>query len=158
MLPGPGLEGTEVCDWLTSKGITCVLLKYRVPAFSKTAVFEGRFRRRGELSSGFRGGAVSGHMLEHTRRPFELNPYVPVTENTPPTFLLQAENDPVDDIENSLVYFAALKKAKVRVEMHIYAEGGHAFGLRRTALPTTAWPELVEKWLAQMGIGSERRP
>jgi len=91
-------------------------------------------------------------MLEHTKKDFELNPYVPVTSKTPPTFLVQAENDPVDSIQNSLIYFAALKKAGVPAEMHIYAEGGHAFGLRRTKFPITEWPELVEKWLKTIGM------
>jgi acetyl esterase/lipase len=96
-----------------------------------------------------------GHMLEHRTKEFQLNPYVPVTSKTPPTFLLHAENDPVDDVENSLVYFAALKKAGVPTEMHIYAEGNHAFGLRPTKLPITGWPHLVETWLRTIGIISE---
>jgi acetyl esterase/lipase len=47
----------------------------------------------------------------------------------------------------SLVYYIALKNAGVPVEMHLYAHGGHAFGLRRTELPITGWPQLVETWL-----------
>ena len=46
----------------------------------------------------------------------------------------------------SLVYYAALRKAGVPTELHVYAKGGHAFGLRRTD-PITGWPELVETWL-----------
>jgi len=83
---------------------------------------------------------------------FELNPNVPVTTNTPPTFLVQAENDPVDPVNNSLVYYLALKKAGVPVEMHLYAHGGHAFGLRPTTFPITGWPQLVEKWLGTIGM------
>ena len=86
---------------------------------------------------------------------FELNPNIPVTSQTPPTFLLQAEDDPVDSVNNSLVYFAALKKAGVPVEMHLYAQGGHAFGLRRTKFPITEWPQLVETWLGTIGIISQ---
>jgi acetyl esterase/lipase len=56
-----------------------------------------------------------------------LNPDIPVSRQTPPTFLLQAENDPVDSVKNSLVYYLALKNAGVSVEMHLYAEGKHAF-------------------------------
>jgi acetyl esterase/lipase len=67
-----------------------------------------------------------------------------VTPQTPPTFIVQAEDDPIDTVNNSLVYFLALKKAGVPVEMHLYAHGGHAFGLRRTKFPITAWPQLVE--------------
>src|SRR5579863_6042977 len=185
------LEGTEVCDWLTPKGITCVLLKYRVtdvgpypksgPYPESPMALEDAQRTVGlvrfhasewHIDShkigvlGFSAGghlvaAISthfdkrlypavdaadkqscrpdfavalypGHMLEHTSKPFELNPYLPVTSRTPPTFLLQAEDDPVDDVKNSLVYYAALKRAKVPVEMHLYPHGGHAFGLRPT--------------------------
>ena len=83
---------------------------------------------------------------------FTLNPNVPVTSNTPPTFIVQAENDPVDSVNHSLVYFEALKNAKVPVEMHLYAEGGHGFGLRHRDLPIGAWPELAEKWLGTIGM------
>jgi hypothetical protein len=38
------------------------------------------------------------------------------------------------------------------VELHLYAHGGHAFGLRRTKSPITRWPGLVEKWLAEIGM------
>jgi acetyl esterase/lipase len=212
------LEGTEICDWLTSRGITAVLLKYRVP-FSGSywdeksrkqiipkapMALEDAQRTMGLLRLhaaewhinprkigvlGFSAGghlvaamstqfekrlyppvdaadkescrpdfAVSlypGHMLENTSREFDLNPTLPVTGDTPPTFLLQAENDPVDNVQNSLVYYAALKKAGVPVEMHLYAEGGHAFGLRRTTFPITGWPQLMETWLKTIGMISE---
>jgi acetyl esterase/lipase len=91
-------------------------------------------------------------MTEKTTKEFELNPTVPVSAKTPPTFLLQAVDDPVDEVDNSLVYFIALKKAGVSVELHLYAHGGHAFGLRRTKSPITRWPELVEKWLGEIGV------
>jgi acetyl esterase/lipase len=81
-----------------------------------------------------------------------MNPDVRVTSRTPPTLLIQAEDDPVDPVENSLVYHAALRKAGVPVEMHVYAKGGHAFGLRRTAFPITEWPALAEQWLATIGV------
>jgi acetyl esterase/lipase len=205
------LEGTEVCDWLTARGITCVLLKYRVtdvgpypksgPLPESPMALEDAQRTMGLVRDhaaqwhidphkigvlGFSAGghlvanisthfahrayapvdaadkvscrpdfAVAiypGHMLENTTKEFELNPGIPVTGKTPPTFLLQAENDNVDGVKQSLVYYIALKKAGVPVEMHLYAQGGHAFGLRRTELPITAWPELVETWLATIGI------
>ena len=208
------LEGTEVCDWLTSKGITCVLSKYRVPgdgviphsgAYPDSPVaLEDAQRTMGLLRFhasewgidpnkigvlGFSAGghlvaAISthfgkrlyahvdaadkvscrpdfavaiylGHMMEHTAKSFQLNPYVPVSSGTSPTFLLQNEDDPVDDVENSLIYYAALKKAGVPVEMHLYAQGGHAFGLRRTQFPVTAWPRLVETWLQTIGMISQ---
>jgi acetyl esterase/lipase len=92
-----------------------------------------------------------GHLWNEDKG-FVLNPNVPVTSNTPPTFLLQAENDPIDNINNSLVYYIALKNAGVSVEMHLYAQGGHAYGLRRTKLPITRWPEFVETWLRTIGM------
>lgn len=96
-----------------------------------------------------------GHMSFHAKRPYGLNATIPVDSLTPPMFILQAGNDPVDSIQNSLVYYIALKKAGVPTEYHIYDEGGHAFGLNKTAmkipnwpeLPIAGWPKLVERWL-----------
>jgi acetyl esterase/lipase len=82
----------------------------------------------------------------------KLNPNVPVSGNTPPTFLVQAEDDDVDGVEQSLVYYSALAKARVPVEMHLYARGGHAFGLRRMSSPITEWPRLAETWLGTIGM------
>ena len=203
------LEGTEVCDWLNSRGITAVLLKYRVPVKKVGPYGESppalqdaqrtlglvRFHaaewRVDPHKIGVIGFSAGGHMVtamsthfDHRSYPavdaadkescrpdfaiavypghlwdddgnFALNPNVPVTRNTPPTFILQAENDPVDNVNNSLVYYLALKQAKVPVEMHLYAEGKHGFGLRRTKLPITGWPQLVEKWLGTIGMISE---
>ncbi len=77
---------------------------------------------------------------------FAPNPEIHPTEDTPPSFIVQAEDDPVH-VENAVVYFMALKNAKVPAELHIYAQGGHGYGLRRTALPVTTWPQRVEDWL-----------
>jgi len=81
-----------------------------------------------------------------------LNTNVPVSRETPPTFLVQAEDDNVDGVNQSLVYYAALKSANVPVEMHLYAKGGHAFGLRRTPNPITHWPQLAETWMRTIGV------
>jgi acetyl esterase/lipase len=70
----------------------------------------------------------------HLRTWFALHPEIRVTRQTPPTFLLQAENDDVDSVNNSPVYYTALMNVGVPVEMHLYAEGKHAFGLRRNAI------------------------
>ena len=85
-----------------------------------------------------------GHL---TRDGVTLNPNVPVSKDMPPTFLVQAEDDYVDGVQQSLVYYAALAKAHVPAEMHLYAKGGHAFGLRPTKDPITHWPKLAEAWL-----------
>lgn len=209
------LEGTEICDWLTSRGITCVLLKYRVPGERANGKGLGlqsgpypnspmaledaqrtvglvRFHAKdwhidphkigviGFSAGGHLVAAISTHFNQRLykatdaadkescrpdfaiaiypghlwidKKKFKLNPNVPVTHQTPPTFLLQAENDNEDNVNDSLVYYTALKNAGVPVEMHLYAEGGHAFGLRRTKYPITAWPQLVETWLATIGM------
>jgi acetyl esterase/lipase len=208
------LEGTEVCDWLRSRGITCILLKYRVPnagalwnqlcgCFLNTKsslALEDAQRTLGLVrlhaaewridphKVGVLGFSAGGHLVaavsthfeqrvypvvdaadQESCRPdfavalypghllidyekLELNPNIRVTRNTPPTFLAQAENDDVDNVNNSLVYYAALKKAGVSVEMHLFPEGGHSFGLRPTKDPITEWPQLVEKWLRTIGI------
>ena len=83
---------------------------------------------------------------------YALNPDIRVTSRTPRTFLLQAEDDPEDPVENALAYYWALREAGVSAEIHVYATGGHAFGLRPTASPITRWPELVETWLRTIGM------
>ncbi len=87
----------------------------------------------------------------------QLAPELPVSADTPPTFLIQTEDDGVH-VENSLVYFAALKKYKVPAEMHIFAKGGHGYGLRQTAEPVTQWPKLAEVWLRSRGLLTASRP
>jgi len=228
------LEGTEVCDWLTSQGITCVLLKYRVtdvgpypksgPYPESPMALEDAQRTMGLVRShapewhidphkiGVLGFSAGGHLVaaisnhferrfypavdaadnESCRPDFALaiypghlslhaaewdakqgtekfgiphlehqsisdaylapNPDLRVTSRTPPTFLLQAEDDHVDSVYDSLAYFIALQKAGVPAEMHLYPHGGHAFGLRRTKLAITEWPQLVETWLKTIGM------
>jgi acetyl esterase/lipase len=90
-----------------------------------------------------------GHLC---RRGGGMDPGITVTKQTPPTFLLQAWDDPVDDICNSLVYARALGAAGVPSEVHLFAKGGHAFGMRRTGHPVDAWPSLLESWLQAAGI------
>lgn len=219
VIPGGGfeflaidLEGTDACDWLTSHGITCVLLKYRVPSIPYVLQCDCRPhnlalsvpslqdlqrtmrlvrfhaaqwhvdpRKIGVLgfsAGGFLGAEISTNFdrqlyapkdaadKESARPDFALliypghlatdddkfNPNLPVTRDVPPTFLAQAEDDYTDGVHQSLVYYAALAKARVPAEMHLYAHGGHAFGLRRTKFPITAWPDLAEAWLRTIGI------
>jgi acetyl esterase/lipase len=57
-----------------------------------------------------------------------------------------------DGVEQSLAYYVALQRAGVPAEMHLYAQGGHAFGLRPSKLPIAQWPRLVETWLRTIGI------
>jgi acetyl esterase/lipase len=201
------LEGQEVCDWLNSAGITCILLKYRVPDTGpypkSTAALQDAQRAIGLVRLhatewqidpsrigvlGFSAGAhlaaaLSTHFDERLYAPvdaadklscrpdfavivypgylaladknFAPNPDIQPTAKTPPSFIVQAEDDPVH-VENAVVYFMALKNAKVPAELHIYAEGGHGYGLRRTALPVTAWPDGVETWLRTIKVLPEK--
>jgi acetyl esterase/lipase len=228
------LEGTEVCDWLVPKGITCVLLKYRVtnvgpypksgPYPESPMALEDAQRTVGLVrfhaaewhidphKIGVLGFSAGGHLsvaisVQYEKRLYArvdtadnvscrpdfavaiypghlsrsaaewdaqvgvkkyvlappdrlsmadknlgLNPDIHVSAQTPPTFLLQAEDDHVDSVYDSLSYYIALKKAGVPAELHLYAQGNHAFGLRRTKLPITGWPQLVERWLGSSGM------
>jgi acetyl esterase/lipase len=87
----------------------------------------------------------------------KLAPDLNVTTNTPPTFLIQAEDDGVR-VENSLFYYLALKNAKVPVEMHLYPDGGHGYGLRPSAKVISGWPKRAEEWLRGMGLLERKNP
>ena len=217
------VEGTEICDWLTSRGITCVLLKYRVPGSGPWWDHENQRRVYPKVLTalqdaqrtlglvrqhaaqwhvdphkvgviGFSAGghlvaAVSTHFAQRSYAPVDaadqlscrpdfaialypghlwahededeatrdetdlrLRPDITVRADSPPTFLVQAEDDHVDGVEQSLAYYAALQKAGIPTEMHLYAQGGHAFGLRPSKLPIAQWPRLVETWLGTIGV------
>lgn len=92
-----------------------------------------------------------GHLWREASVP-ALNPSIIVTKQTPTTLIVQAEDDPVDDVKNSIVYGLALKSAGVSVELHLFAHGGHAFGLRPTKQPITHWPDVMLQWLRSVGI------
>ncbi|HEX4582641.1 MAG TPA: alpha/beta hydrolase [Acidobacteriaceae bacterium] len=89
--------------------------------------------------------------LDQEVTPLAVRPEVKPVALTPPSFLIQAEDDPVK-VENALSYYEALKQAKVPAEMHLFANGGHGYGLRPTKLPITHWPELAATWLRTLGI------
>jgi acetyl esterase/lipase len=89
--------------------------------------------------------------LDQEASPLAVRPEVKPVALTPPSFLIQAEDDPVK-VENALSYYEALKQAKVTAEMHLFANGGHGYGLRPTKLPITHWPELAATWLRTLGI------
>ena len=200
-------EGLDTCKWLNSIGVTCLLVKYRVPfpdhypanpadledaqqamrlARAHAAEWGINPHRIGAV--GFSAGAhlavalsnhpEDPHVLRTPAAPEvkadiearpdfaviiypgyltappgldTLDPAEVPTAQTPPTFLLQAENDPVH-VENSLVYFRALKDAKVPAEMHIFATGGHGFGVFPIDTPESHWTELATAWLHSIGM------
>ena len=74
-----------------------------------------------------------------------------VTANTPPAFMVHADDDKVS-AERSVAFYLALKKAGVPVEMHIYAKGGHGFGVIDNHLPVSAWPQRCADWMMDRGL------
>ena len=78
----------------------------------------------------------------------ELKPEIHITDQTPPAFIAQANDDPGSLAEGSTLAFLALRKAKVSTELHIYSTGGHGFGLRPDATQAPGdWPGRAELWL-----------
>lgn len=197
------LEGTEVCRWLNSLGVTGVLLKYRVPARKgmekHTAALQDVQRAVGLVRQhagnwkidpkriGVLGFSAGGHLAaavsnnyasrsypsvddadsQSCRPDFavliypawlaqkedlsKLSPELKVTEQTPPTFVAMTQDDPIG-IENVYTYATALKKVKVPCEVHVYATGGHGYGLRPGDHPvSTAWPTLAGEWMKNKG-------
>lgn len=87
------------------------------------------------------------------RTSLTLAPWVEISPNAPPTLLIHAMNDPVNDVRRTMAYGLALQDAGVPVDMRIFAHGCHAFGLRPTAEPVTRqWPGLVLQWLQDAGM------
>lgn len=201
------LEGTEVCQWLNSIGVTGVLLKYRVPPRKGVAPYvaplQDAQRALGLLCfhaaewhidskrigiMGFSAGGdlsalASTRFAQRTYAPADaadqascrpafalliyparlilnegpqLAPELTVTSQAPPTFLVQTEDDPMH-VENSLFYYLALKQAKVPAEMHLFAHGGHGYGLRAADLAVISWPKLAETWLRGLGVLTGQR-
>jgi acetyl esterase/lipase len=205
------IEGTEICDWLTARGITCILSKYRVP--KSNDYYDDELKRQvtptvpralqdaqrtirlvrsmatklnvDPNKIGVMGFSAGGYLVVQTSNIFDAT-YKPVdaidrvssrpdfaiaaypghicrkggvldssfrvTGRTPPTFIVQAWDDPVDYICNSTLYVRELDKAGVPSEIHIFAKGGHAFGLRRKERPLAVWPGLAERWLKEVGM------
>jgi acetyl esterase/lipase len=81
----------------------------------------------------------------------ELSPEIRVTKDTPPMFFAHAGDDRVS-AENSAALYLALRKAGVPAELHIYASGGHGFGLRATGQPCATWPQRCAEWFKAQHI------
>jgi acetyl esterase/lipase len=75
-----------------------------------------------------------------------------VTSRTPPTFLFHTDDDAGVPVENSVLFFLALKKAKVPAEMHIYQKGKHGVGLAQSDPVLSTWPDRLKDWLQIRGL------
>jgi len=74
-----------------------------------------------------------------------------VTSQTPPTFLFTTTDDKTVPVMNSVMFYTALVKAGVPVEMHIFQHGAHGAGLAPTNPQLSGWPDLLAKWMRERG-------
>lgn len=193
------IEGTDICRWLSSNGIACGVVKYRVPQVRSAGspraplqdaqrairlvrsrarelgVDPGKIGVMGFSAGGHVAALASNHFSEDTypaadavdresaRPDFALLIYpaylvtdaaprrlaadVQPTPRTPPTFLVQTDDDPIG-VANSVEYARALRDVGVPAELHEYPSGGHGYGMRPRANAITAvWPGLAARWI-----------
>jgi len=82
----------------------------------------------------------------------ELSPTIRVVAGTPPLFFVHATDDPISMVDHSVTMYLAMKRAGVPAELHVYATGGHGFGVRKSDLPCATWTERCTDWLRHQGI------
>lgn len=195
-------EGTECAEFFAARGVTGIVLKYRVPfrnpekrweaavqdaqravslVRSKAADWKLDPNRIGIL--GFSAGGETAGLcailhgqrqyptvdkvdevscrpdfaaliypggLEDKKNSWTLQSHVKVDASTPPMFLIHAQDDNVS-VANSVLLFQELRKAKIAAELHVYASGGHGYGMRNTGHPVNTWPDRCAEWLGQQG-------
>jgi acetyl esterase/lipase len=212
-------EGTDTCEWLNSLGMTCLLVKYRVPEkghypdnpadledaqqavrLARAHAAEWHIDRNRIGVVGFSAGGnlavlLSSHPDDNhvgstpavpqvpmqsgapgepidARVNFaivvypaylavppaetELDPVYTPNDFTPPTFLIQAENDR-NYGHNGLVYYRALMDAGHPAQLHYYATGGHGFGVHPVGTPEEHWTDLAATWLREIHAIPEHR-
>lgn len=93
----------------------------------------------------------SGGLVDKDNPVPQLREAIKVTKSAPPMFLVHAFDDNVS-VQNALLLASALKAVDVPTELHVFAHGGHGYGLRATDLPVTRWPAAAERWLRQMSM------
>src|SRR5437773_20797 len=98
-----------------------------------------------------------GYLIEQQPAGVEINkdvlaPYIRIPRETPPVFLVHASDDTMAGAENSVVMYLALKRANVATELHVYSEGGHGFGVRKSTLPCSTWTDRCVAWLQNQGL------
>ena len=204
-------EGTKVCEYLNTLGVTAVLLKYRVPARDpadpgREALQDaqraiGILRHRaGELAIrpdriGILGFSAGGHLtvmaslhpndrtypqdpafdvpdatpdfaipvypayLTDKTDTFQLRPEIKVTPKSPPVCLIHAHDDKgATSSSASALLYLEYKKLNLPAELHIYAKGGHGFGMKTSGLPTAEWHIRAGEFLKTMGWLDAEKP
>jgi acetyl esterase/lipase len=77
-----------------------------------------------------------------------------VTKDTPPTFLFATTDDQTVPVMNSVMFYEALVRAGVPVEMHLFQHGGHGAGLAAANPQLSVWPDLLIKWMRERGYAA----
>ncbi len=211
-------EGFEIAEWLKSRGVAGIILKYRLP-YGHHEIPSGDARRAMRIvrmnakewginpdKIGIAGSSAGGHLASTVGTRFDtgkkestdfieklscrpdfmllLYPVISfreyfghmgsrknligegnswelvekysnelhVTPQTPPTFLVLADDDKGVPPRNSVEFYLALKKNNVPAEMHIFQKGGHGFGITKKNLPSDQWPNLFLDWLKALKI------
>lgn len=196
-------EGTECAEYFAARGITGIVLKYRVPFRNPDKRWEAAVqdaqraislvrRRASEWRIdherigilGFSAGGETAGLaailhaqrqyqavdkvdevscrpdfaaliyaggFENKKEPWTLQDHVKVDSSTPRMFLVHAQDDGVS-VANSTLLFQELKKAKVDAELHVYASGGHGYGMRNTGHPVNTWPDRCAEWIVSQGF------
>jgi acetyl esterase/lipase len=211
-------EGFDMAKWLTSKGITGIVLKYRLP-YGHHEIPSGDARRAMRIvrknaeewginpaKIGIAGSSAGGHLASTVGTRFDygnpqstdpveqvscrpdfmllLYPVITfkeefghmgsrvnligngndwkmvakysnemhVSAETPPTFLVLADDDTGVPPRNSIEFYLALKENNIPAELHIFKDGGHGFGMNKKNLPVDQWPELFNSWLKAQEI------
>ncbi len=175
-------EGTEIAEWLNSIGISAAVLKYRCPKNREGALQDAQravrmVREHAEdwnidpTRVGMLGFSAGGHLTAacsnaEDRPDFSILVYpaylfkkggielvdeIQVSKKTPPAFVVQTRDDK-KYYRSTLAYGAALDAVGVPVEVHLFAKGGHGYGMRPSDHPVSNWPELCEAWMRDSGF------
>lgn len=195
-------EGTAVCEWLNSIGVTAVLLKYRTPTRDDAQPYKlpvedaqralgltrhhasewGIDPKRVGLLGFSAGGNLAGHAAwdrgerTYPQKPELDDPRGPdflvfiygggfldqadktkfregfsVPADAPPAFFIVAHDDKSNPIEAAMLYLE-YKKRDLPADLHIYAKGGHGFGMRKSKDPISDWPQRCAEWMQSLGF------
>ena len=191
-------EGTETAEWLTTLGVTGIVLKYRVPsrtpdgqrwlaavqdAQRAVSLVRAKAKEWGlnpqrigilGFSAGGETAGLTSYFADRQYQPIDdvdqvsfrpnfamliypayfekkdepskMRGDVTITKDAPPTFLVHAWDDPVT-VFSSLHIATELRKVGVPTELHIYATGGHGYGMRDTGENVNSWPQRAADWL-----------